>query len=350
MRLLYLYPEEWTGRRAREVHTLATCRALAEQGIEVTLLVAGGKAKVSGAARTGSSPQIRVAELSRAVGPIRSAHIFDYRFRSWLGQQRPAFDAAFTIHLKGASMLQRAGIPYAYEAHEIFSEGNEKLHDLEESALGRARWRIATSSSLAEALQKEFALPHDFLIAPNAGDPPLPAAISGADGPFVYAGSIADWKGLDLIVAAAREAKLRLRIIGGTEDEWRRFSASNDVGAVEWIPRVPVADLPAALSGARAGLIATQPDTPSGRYSCPMKLFDYARCGLPVITTALPSLGSLEVGAWCVPVGTPQVAAWRAALENFRWQPALAAGALAWSAAHTWAERGRQIARHLTPA
>ena len=42
MRLLYLYPEEWTGRRAREAHTLSTCAALAREGVDVTLVTAGG--------------------------------------------------------------------------------------------------------------------------------------------------------------------------------------------------------------------------------------------------------------------------------------------------------------------
>ena len=45
MRLLYLYPEEWTGRRAREAHTLSTCAALAREGVDVTLVTAGGLAE-----------------------------------------------------------------------------------------------------------------------------------------------------------------------------------------------------------------------------------------------------------------------------------------------------------------
>ncbi len=46
MRLLYLYSEEWTGRRAREVHTLSTCVALARAGVKVTLVTAGGQAEL----------------------------------------------------------------------------------------------------------------------------------------------------------------------------------------------------------------------------------------------------------------------------------------------------------------
>ena len=118
-----------------------------------------------------------------------------------------------------------------------------------------------------------------------------------------------------------------------------------DCSAVEWRPRVSLQDVPEALVGARAGLITTNVDTPSGEFSCPMKLFDYARCGLPVLSTALPALQSLNVGPWCTQVPSPLRGAWVEELKTFRHTNEHAEAARAWSAEHTWAKRAELLQR-----
>jgi hypothetical protein len=84
-----------------------------------------------------------------------------------------------------------------------------------------------------------------------------------------------------------------------------------------------------------------------------MKLFDYARCGLQVITTALPSLQSLDVGPWCEQVSSPTQAAWTTILKNFRHDTRLAESARTWSSRHTWSGRAELLKHafesHLRP-
>lgn len=352
MRLLYLYPEEWSGRRAREVHTLSTCVALAQEGCAVTLVTAGGadplRRHLHEVADSRDVPGLTLVALSRSVGPIRSAALFALHFRRWLRKQ-PPFDRGFIIHLKAAALLHRAGIPYLYEAHEIFSETPQRttsrqrrLENLERQVLGQAAIRVATSAPLAAALRECYPLPDDFAIVPNAGLPPLEHTLSQAGGPFVYCGSIAGWKGLAVIIAAAREACVPLKIVGGTRAEWQRLGNEIDLREIAWQPRVALGEIPQALAGARAGLIATEPASPSGHYSCPMKLFDYARCGLPVLTTPLPSLQSLDVGSWCTTVSSSP-AGWTTALQNFRHNPAEAEEARTWAQQYTWQERAKKL-------
>ncbi len=350
--MLYLYPEEWTGRRAREVHTLSTCVALARAGQPVTLVTAGGedalRQQLPEVAGQDAVEGLEFAVLSRRWGPIRSAAFFAFRFRQWL-RGRPGFEGALIIHLKAADMLQTARIPYAFEAHEVFAEtrrsrasAQRTLEELERKVLAQASVRLSTSLALGEALGRRYALPHDFHIVPNAGMEPSAETVARHDGPFVYLGAIADWKGLELIIAAAGEAQAPLRVVGGTEAEWRELSAGHDVRHVEWRPRVPVREIPAALAGARAGLISTRPENGSGRYSCPMKLFDYARCGLSVLGTDLPSLQGLQTGSWFTPVA-PKAEAWTSALRGFRFDEAAARQALGWAAGHTWKTRGERL-------
>jgi glycosyltransferase involved in cell wall biosynthesis len=359
MRLLYLYSEEWTGHRAREVHTLSTCVALAQAGVDVTLVTAGGQDELNehlvDVAGTEEVPGLTLVVLSRTLGPIRSTAIFSRNFNYWI-QTVPPFKLGYIIHLKAGPILRQAGIPYTYEAHEIFAQSAQnpvrqrRLHELEGQVLQQADKLIATSAPLATALGTWFSINKDFIIVPNAGPPPLAHGVSDPEGPYVYCGSIADWKGLDAAIGAAREVTVPLRVIGGTVEEWRTLAERVDCSAVEWRPRVPLRDVPEALVGARAGLVPTNFDTPSGEYSCPMKLFDYARCGLPVMATALPALQSLYVGDWCMEVPSPSHGSWVDAFRQFEYNPEHAAAALKWAEEHTWEVRAAQIMRAVDAA
>jgi glycosyltransferase involved in cell wall biosynthesis len=367
-RLLYLYPEEWVGRRARELHTLQTCLGLADAGVDVTLATAGGfemEQEMEALGRKQKPEHFKMHNLSRQLGMIKSARIFSYYFKKWLKQQA-SFQAAYVIHLKAARLLRQLSIPYWWEAHEIFAEtptagtrAEKNLHRLEREALTHARGRIATSKALADALiARYFHGKTDifFQIVPHGCDPPLVRSEADPAGPLVYAGSIANWKGLNLIIETAIKKKLPLRVVGGTREEIIATIAAlgkirlrpgagtiHRVGPVEWHERVTPAALAEALRGCRAGISPTLPQTASGRYSLPMKIFEYARCGLPVVTTNLPSLDSLELGSWCRLVPAPEISAWTQALTHpFSSQDG--AEALRWAGEHTWQKRGQRLA------
>lgn len=354
MRLLYLYPEEWTGRQAREVQTLSTCVALAQSGVDVTLVTGGGEIEIQDhlldVADATDVPGLNLVTLPRALGPIQSTAIFSRNFTSWM-QGRRAFDLAYIVHLKAGPILTQAGIPYAYEAHGILAQAPQNaarqrsLHKLEGQVLTTAALHVATSAPLAVALRTWYGLSKDFAIVPNAGLPPLRRGLSSPNGPFVYCGSIADGQDLAGIIQATRDTQSPLKIVGGTEEEWRMVGEKLDTSGIAWRPRVRFNDLPEVLAGARAGLIPTNFDAPTGEFSCPMKLFDYARCGLPVLSTALPALQSLDVGPWCIQVPSPLRGAWVEELKTFRHSADHAEAARAWSAEHTWAQRAELLKR-----
>lgn len=350
MRILYVYPEEWTTRRAREIQTLKTCVALADQGADVVLVTADGSAVERHAAELGCSKiprTVRVVTLRRALGPVRSSALFARRLRRWLATQ-PPFTLGYVIHPKAAHMLATLGVPHWYEAHEVFAESTRagsraarRVRSLEHAALVGARGRIATGSALGRALAARYggADRLDFAIVPNAGDPPLERSVADPRGPFVYAGSLANWKGLPIALEAAATMRAPVRVIGGTRPEWERLAGGLSAaarGTTVWHPRVAQDRLPEILSGCRAGLIPTAPASGSGRYSCPMKLFDYARCGLAVVVTDLPSLDDLGLGPWCRRVPEASVDAWKRALTTLDLDES---SPLAWARSHTWKDR-----------
>ena len=353
MRILYLFPEEWTGRRAREIQVFQTCLALAEAGADVCLVTAGGEDLEAQAQRLGRRIPTNFTwhQISRRIGPIKSIALYARRLRRWLGRQ-PPFSHTYVRHLKAAQVLLALQRSYWWESQEIFAETpppgsgwERRLSEIERRVIARAAGRVATSHAMADALNRRyFSAPLPFQVIPNAGDPPLERSLADPEGPLVYAGSLGDWKGLPLALDAAREVGIPVRVVGGTRPEWERFVRHNltrgVAGQIEWRPRVPLSQLPEMFRGCRAGVIPTLPDTGSGRYSCPMKIFDYARCGLPVVTTALPSLQSLDVGGWCRMVQSAETGAWVGAL---RAPLTGGATAIAWAANHTWSVRARQL-------
>lgn len=352
MRLLYLYPQQWTGVQAREVQTLSTCVALAESGVDVTLVTGGGEAELRDhLLDVADAPDVlglQLVVLSRSLGPVQSTSIFSRNFFHWLKSKRP-FDLAYIVHLKAGAILTQAGIPYAYEAHGILAQAPQnpsrqrELHKLEGQVLKSASMLLATSTALAVALRTWYNLSVDFTVVPNAGMPPLSRSLSTPNGPLVYCGSIGDGQDLAGVIQATREMKIPLKMIGGTEEEWKIAGRQIDTSGVTWRPRVRHTDLQEVLAGARAGVIPTNFDLPGGEFSCPMKLFDYARCGLPVLSTALPSLQSLDVGAWCMQVPSPARGAWIETLREFQFVTEHGDEARAWAGEHTWAKRAEQL-------
>lgn len=359
-RILYLYPEEWTGTRAREIHTLETCLALADAGQHVTFVTAGGFSLQRAMAALGREffpAHFEVANLSRHLGPIRSAMIFGWYFSRWMKSQEK-FDLAYIIHLKATPILRQAGIRYVWEAHEIFAEtppadspAAKELHNIEKEALTGATAMVATSQPLADALNKRYfkSAPRKFFIVPHGCSPPIIESLAHPHGPFVYAGSIADWKGLPLALEAAAKVNVSVKIIGGMHQDWNRLTLQLSKEAVQntrWKPRVAPGRLMQELRGARAGLCPTLQENGSGRYSLPMKIFDYARCGLPVVSADLASLRSMEVGKWCRRVKSPDVAAWAEALSQTFDNGEEARD---WAVDHTWKKRGELLAGILGP-
>ena len=352
MRLLYLYPDEWTGTRAREIQALSSCVALALAGVDVTLVTGGGELELRDLLLdVADAPDVlglQIVVLSRSLGPVQSTSIFTRNFLHWLKSQRP-FDLAYIVHLKAGAILTQAGIPYAYEAHGILAQSplnparQRELHKLEQQVLNSATLLLSTSGPLASALRTWYNLSMDFSIVPNAGLPPLQRGLSSPNGPFVYCGSIGDGRDLVDLIQAARDTSIPLKMVGGTDTEWNVLSRDIDTTGIAWRPRVRFTDLPEVFAGACGGLIPTNFDLPAGEFSCPMKLFDYARCGLPVLATALPSLASLNVGDWCTQVPSPFRGAWVEIFKAFKYHEAHGESALAWSAEHTWDQRAELL-------
>ena len=322
MRLAWLYPEHWGRDLPRVRAGAATMKALAEKGCEVHFVVGrfwGLKARLADLGMK-SVPNLRIEPVFMAqTGPglaLPFNHHGVYNSCALARLKRLAgrgVDAVWVRHLKLADFLLahtgNHGLRLVYEAHEIFSqtareegmnpEKLARLEAMEKRVLKGADKVAAISSPLAEAL------------APMVrGSGPLPLVPSGVDRAFflplenrrqpglvAYAGSLAPWKGVDLLLKAlAKTRKTRLEILGGEENgrDWQRVSELADKLSVqdrlvlrakagqdqvrELLSRARVAVWP----GAGAMRI-------SAEFTSPLKLFEYLAAGCAVIAPDLPA-------------------------------------------------------------
>ncbi len=112
---------------------------------------------------------------------------------------------------------------------------------------------------------------------------------------IAFVGGITAWHGIDVMVAATREAAwpdgVQLVIIGDGKEsgQLRAAMLSDEAARIQWLGRLPQAEAATWLRGALAALSITQDtDNHLGTGVAPLKLFEAMASGAAVIVTDLP--------------------------------------------------------------
>ena len=121
---------------------------------------------------------------------------------------------------------------------------------------------------------------------------------------IIYTGTLDKWSGLDMVIEAVSRLKsemgdIKLVIIG---KDWKDNFFNMEMvplikkyeleDTVQLLGSKKYSELPEFLSRATIGVIPNRP-IDLRRYSCPLKLFDYAACGLPIVCTDIGEMGGL---------------------------------------------------------
>ena len=358
MKLLYVFPEEFAGRFAREYHVYRLADSLAAAGCEVTLAAApsarlSAREPVHDLFGGTNSERLQLVWQKReiALGPwkIRSGGWFYRRLDRIVAGLKP--DLVFTMHLKAADHFaaRHPEIPLVFEAHEIFAdtyaEGtakHEALLVMEKRVYGHARGVVTISGYLAKSLQSRFGLRLPLRVQHDGIDEAMLLDSPAAPDPreLIYTGSLQLWKGVPVAVAAMRLLpEFHLTVIGGegkSLEQLRQGAPSN----VTFLGQLPRSALRPYLQKASLGLMPNLLEPRSALYTFPLKLLEYSAAGKGIVASQIPVFDDLDVAGWVelAPSGSPEALA--AAVRARAEKGADAAAARNWAAQFLWSRQG----------
>lgn len=311
MRLFYAFPEPLPLPRARGVQVAHAVASLVEAGVRVDLayvpvagqlpLAPAGLATIEG---LGLIPLSRgwpgLFERMPPFSRMHSVRFFMHRLAGEIAARKP--EALYVRHLKLADLLLvRSGLPpLVYEAHEVFADtakakDRERTQAMERRVVEKAAALICNSRATADRLAALYGPLRQLLVLPNGVT--LPDTLPEKPWQYcrrhvVYAGSFFGWKGVaDLVAAAATLEGFRLTLIGGEPEQIARLRGQMQPGGaeIEFLPRLPHAEVMARIAGACIAVLPNRPD-PDSAFTSPIKLFEYMAAGCAVVTADLPAI------------------------------------------------------------
>ena len=368
--------------RANGVQTMATCRALAARGHDVTLVTRPDTAPVArdpfAFYGEPAAPTLRFLTIPSPAG-LRARRA---RFLlSALGIARRQADAiVYTRDLGLAALLLRVPLTrrggLVYESHGVSAVVAEEMPRLlgNPQATASARklsrldrrerrvWRharavITVTRGLAADLEARHGNRSGVFVVPDGArmDAPLPPPAPGHPPVAGYAGHLYPWKGVDVLVrAVALASGIRGLIIGGhpqEEDRGRVERLASDLGVngrITFAGLLKPGDVRGVLGGASLLVLPNTATAISERYTSPLKLFEYLTTGRPIVASDLPAIREVLTNgetALLVPPGDAEALA--AALARLAGDQALqarlGAAARALAADYSWDARAARL-------
>ncbi len=306
--------------KGASTHITYFARGLVQAGYRLQLITAGAPAlpehdTYCGAEmlRVPSNPELnflqRAVEFGRAVlrqaeaSPPAVAH-----FRSvWCGL--PLVRAAPRLGYR--TLFEVNGLPsvelkYHYPALR-HSPILARIREQEIATLLLAD-AVICPSAVTRAYIASLGIPRDKVaVIPNGADTRLfaarPAAAPAGEPTILYAGTLADWQGLDVLIeglpAILARRPVRLQIVGRgrgrqQKDVLKRVRKLGLEERVSLLPPVPHHEMPAVIAQADvcvAPLAYNDRNVTQG--CCPLKLLEYMACGRPIVASNLPVVREL---------------------------------------------------------
>jgi glycosyltransferase involved in cell wall biosynthesis len=225
-----------------------------------------------------------------------------------------------------ALAARRLGVPYVYDAHELWlhrpRRGRSRLYEglfgawyrlVQRITVPASAAQITVSAPIAAHLARQYGL-KDVRLVPNYPEPapavrPLPihALADGRlppDAPIVlHLGGVMEARGIDELVEAVATCEPAHLVLLGSGPHWSavadRAGRLGVADRVHLLGPVPSDDVVAYAASATIGVQATVPIGLNNRYSLPNKLFQYMAAGIPVVASDFPQIREVVESAGC---------------------------------------------------
>ncbi|HEY3296939.1 MAG TPA: glycosyltransferase family 4 protein [bacterium] len=327
MRIAYVHGNGFPTVDANVVQVSQMCSAFASFGHEVTLFVPRAEKYATDAEALAAAPQIFSGQLPFKVHFVPRVRIMGRMellgsVRSTLSalKQHP-LDLVYTRNPYTVAFLPSAKLPYVFEVHEVNVHVKNMLLDryLRSTIVHNSRKSsCALIVSISEALSKiweDFGVPRSKLLsAHDAVDLSMfditltkqearsrlslsliPYPLSLSPRPIVlYTGSLKPDRGLDLMLAAAKELpEMDFYFVGGKDEEiahWKAEAARFKLDNAHFPGRVPHKEIPLWLAAADILLMMWTWKVPTIRGCSPMKMFEYMAADRLIVGPAFPTV------------------------------------------------------------
>jgi glycosyltransferase involved in cell wall biosynthesis len=300
--------------KAHGIQLAKMCEALVECGVDLTLVLPRYE-------RRSEYQSIREAYRLRVDIPVIWLPVIALARHTALGFNVSAFSFALrsflfglTRRLRGEqailyaldmdqfsfSLLPLSGLPVFLEAH-----GEKRPNLLTRYFFCRVRGIIANSGGTRDALVRDFnVLRERTLIAPNGIDlahfGSLPDQTTARKRLLLpkeakialYIGRFYDWKGLDIMAEAAKQAPdIGWYLVGGDDDAFRSATGVSNVPPnLHCLGSKQFGEIPLWLSVADVLLVlGTKRNEYSWTQTSPMKLFEYMAAKRPIVASGTPA-------------------------------------------------------------
>jgi glycosyltransferase involved in cell wall biosynthesis len=369
MKIYFVVNARIPTKKAYGIHVAKMSEAFLEVGNELILVIPHTKA---------SAESVRAFYGLRCDVPVRILPSLDWYGKGRLGfiVSSVLFSVSCIFYFRTLNTEAKKGILYTtdmdsfsfsflpYTGLPVFSE----MHDWRgNTSYTRSFFRkvmgvVATNTETARRLQNSFNLP-DSKICIEANGVDLQAfshshskeesrtklEINLDAKIALYLGRFYEWKGLSILLDAARMApKISWYAVGGSREELLAATGAKDLPPNLLVPgECTLEKVPLWLAAADVLLIiGTKSNEQSYKHTSPMKVYEYMAAERPVVASATPALESIitkDEVFWCKP---DDVASLRSSVqEAFKSYPESSMLIRAKQSAeeHSWTKRAQRI-------
>ena len=270
MKIGYIYPEKLPSKKARAVSVVNTACELSKL-VETTLFYESSGNDVL--KFYDLNCKLNLFPISKRF-IIRSNKIFNRNLLKVIDKNY----VFYVRHLKVAKFLIKNGFNIIFEYHEVFSQTNPKLMELENFVVQNAKGLVLTNYSLIDELKKFFDIKIPFRVIYNG---------CGFDFSYIkkdfskideiyYIGSFQPWKGVEFLVENMRFfPNLKLNIIGdGDKTKLLEIIKKYNLNNIKFLGFKNHNEIKRILTNSKITIIPNIPTT-FNNVSSPIKLYEY---------------------------------------------------------------------------